>query len=56
MNIIDASLGFTAPVWQVALPDGEVKYVRACDNYTACEAAGSRFAVCDVRELPSPQA
>lgn len=53
-KIVDASLGFSsARLWQVQTPDGKRHIVLACDNYTACEAVGSRFSECEVSELRS---
>lgn len=49
----DASLGFKAArYWTVTTPDGARHIVLACDNYTACEAVGSKFAQCRVVETP----
>ena len=53
-KIVDASLGFkSARYWQVQTPDGVRHIVLACDNYTACEAVGSRFSECQVSEFRS---
>lgn len=53
VRVIDASLGFTCPVWVVRGPDNITSYVYACDNYTACAATGFRFNECSVEQHPT---